>query len=168
MTVPSLWLTQQTIRKFQILRRGSLFAQEDWQLYRSNDATAELKHGEKGHVQDHKGTVRSEETKEAWLWSMAHLLRRALGAFTENSKTDLVVFIRLSRRSRPRFYPGTICPQSPTRNSKAKRMMDACAHDVTTTFLSSFTAEVAVTFRIGGKVPMMKMIDAGKRRRVPS
>jgi hypothetical protein len=40
-------------------------------------------------------------------------------------------------------------------------MVDACAHDVTTTFLSSFTAEVAVTCRIGGKVPMMKMIDAG-------
>jgi len=46
-------------------------------------------------------------------------------------------------------------------------MMDACAHDVTTAFLSSFTAEVAVTCRIGGKVSMMKMIDAGKRRRRP-
>ena len=44
-------------------------------------------------------------------------------------------------------------------------MMDACAHDVTTAFLTSFTAEVAVTCRIGGKVFMMKMIDAGKRRR---
>jgi hypothetical protein len=44
-------------------------------------------------------------------------------------------------------------------------MVDACAHDVTTAFLSSFTAEVAVTCRIGGKVSMMKMIDAGKRRR---
>ena len=47
-------------------------------------------------------------------------------------------------------------------------MVDACVHDVTTTFLSSFTAEVAVMCRIGGKVSMMKMIDAGKRRRTPA
>jgi hypothetical protein len=43
------------------------------------------------HVQDHKRTVRSQETKEIWLWIMGHLLCRALCGFTENSKTDLVV-----------------------------------------------------------------------------
>jgi hypothetical protein len=43
------------------------------------------------HVQDHKGTVRSQETKEVWLWIMGHLLCRALCGFTENSKTALVV-----------------------------------------------------------------------------
>jgi hypothetical protein len=43
------------------------------------------------HVQDHKRTVRSQETKEIWLWIMGHLLCRALCGFTENSKTALVV-----------------------------------------------------------------------------
>jgi hypothetical protein len=43
------------------------------------------------HVQDHKGTVRPQETKEVWLWIMGHLLCLALRGFTENSKTDLVV-----------------------------------------------------------------------------
>jgi hypothetical protein len=61
----------------------------------------------------------------------------------------------------------TICPQYLTLNSKAKRIMDAYAHDVTTAFRSSFTAVAAVTYRIGGKVSMMKMIDARKRRRAP-
>ncbi len=61
----------------------------------------------------------------------------------------------------------TICPQYLTLNSKAKRIMDAYAHDVTTAFRSSFTAEAAVTCRIGGKVSMMKMIDARKLRRAP-
>ena len=42
--------------------------------------------------------------------------------------------------------------------------MDACAHGVTTTFLSSFTAEVAAMCRIGGERSMMKMIRAEKRR----
>jgi len=46
--------------------------------------------------------------------------------------------------------------------------MDAYAHGVTTAFLSSFTAEVAATCRIGGKVPMMKMIHPEKRRRHPA
>jgi hypothetical protein len=98
---------------------------------------------------------------------MGHLLCRALCGFPENSKTDLVVYL-VEPTLTFKIPPRTICPQCLTRNSKAKRMMDACAHDVTTAFLSSFTAEVAVTCRIGGKVSMMKMIDAGKRRRTPA
>jgi hypothetical protein len=43
--------------------------------------------------------------------------------------------------------------------------MDAYVHGVTITFLSSFTAEVAATCRIGGKLSMMKMIRAEKRRK---
>jgi hypothetical protein len=62
------------------------------------------------HAQDHKGTVRSEETKEVSPRIMGLPLCRALCGFPEKSKTDLVIFIWLSRRSRSRFQRGQYAP----------------------------------------------------------
>jgi len=62
------------------------------------------------HAQDHKGTVRSEETKEVSPRIMGLPLCRALCDFPEKSKTDLVIFIWLSRRSRSRFSTDNMPP----------------------------------------------------------